>query len=285
VRTPRLALIGTAIGAAVACASLALLPAASAAPTLHAFANGAATPGLVAAHFGHAGGPAKAKVVTGKNGFNLTSHRLTGYNLNGYNLTSHNLTGGTGSGAIVTGSGFTSVTSTWTEPSVTCHSYNDLIGIWVGLDGYGSSTVEQTGVATDCSSGTPVYQAWYEMYPAAPVYYSLTSNPVRGGDQITATVSRSGTTYTLTIHNSTRGWSKTTSKSLTASNASAEVILDSPTDSYPACGTVNFTDTKINGSLLANWNPTLMDASSNGVYKTHTSEVSGGSFSITCLHE
>ena len=260
-RIPRLALIAPAIGAAVACASLALLPAASATATPHTFANGAATPGLAAAHFGHAGGPAKAKVVTGKKG----------YNINGYNW----------SGAAATGSGFSSVTSTWTEPSVTCHSSNDLMAPWVGIDGYSSSTVEQTGVATDCSSGTAVYQAWYEMYPAGPVYYT---NSVSAGDHFTGTVTRSGTTYTLTISDTTKGWTKTTTKSLSASNASAEVIIESPTGSYPAFGTVSFSNSKINGSLLSNWNPTLMDAS-NGVYEDRTSAVSGGSFSITYLHE
>ena len=264
-RIPRPALIAPVIAAA--CASLALLPAASATATSHTagFTNGAATPGLAAAHFGHAGGVAKAKVVAGKKG----------YNINGYNW----------SGAAATGSGFSSVTSTWTEPSVTCHSYNDLMAPWVGIDGYGSSTVEQTGVATDCSSGAPVYQAWYEMYPASPVYYSLSSYPVGAGDRFTGTVTRSGTTYTLKLTDSTRGWTKTTTSSLSASNASAEVIIESPSGSYPAFGTVSFSSSSINGSQLANWNPTLMDASSNGYYEDRTSAVSGGSFSIAYLHE
>jgi Peptidase A4 family len=268
VRTSPLRLIVPAVGAAIACATLALLPASAAtagaaAPATHTFANGAATPGLAAAHFGgHVGGTAKAKLVAGNKGFNI----------NGYNW----------SGAAATGSGFSSVTSTWTEPSVTCHSYNDLMAPWVGIDGYGSSTVEQTGVATDCSSGRAVYQAWYEMYPANPVYYS---NAVYAGDHFTGTVTRSGTTYTLTISDTTRGWSKTTTKSLNASNASAEVIIESPTASYPQFGTVSFSNSKINGSLLGNYNPTLMDASNNYGYEDHTSAVSGGSFSISYIRE
>jgi hypothetical protein len=76
---------------------------------------------------------------------------------------------------------------------------------WFGIDGDGSSTVEQTGVATDRSGGSPFYQAWYEMYPAAPVYYS---NPVRAGGKITATVTRTvTTTYRLDISDTTKGWS------------------------------------------------------------------------------
>ena len=256
-RIPRLGLIAPAIGATLA--ALALLPTAGATtPAPHTLANGAAAPGLAAAHYGHLGRTAPA--VTGRNGFNVN--------------------GGSWSGAAVTGSGFTSVTSSWTEPSVTCNSYNNLIGIWVGLDGYGSSTLEQTGVSTDCSYGYPVYQAWYEMYPASPVYYS---NPISAGDQITATLSRSGSTYTLTVRDTTKGWTKAITKSMSASNASAEVILETPTGSCPNFGTVYFSNSKINGSLLANWNPVLSDASS-GTCQTHTSAVSGGSFSITWLH-
>ena len=264
-RIPRLALIAPAIGPPPPAPAG---PAAGRQRYRHPahFGNGAATPGLAAAHFGHAGGPAKAKVVTGKNG----------YNINGYNW----------SGAAATGSGFTSVTSTWTEPSVTCNSTNDLMAPWVGIDGYGSSTVEQTGVATDCSSGHAVYQAWYEMYPKAPVYYSLSTNPVSAGDKFTATVTRSSSTYTLKLTDTTKGWTKTTTASLSsARNASAEVIIESPTAAYPRFGTVSFSNSQINGSNLSNWNPTLMDASNNSGYEDHTSAVSGGSFSISYLHE
>ena len=265
-RISSLRLIAPVIGTSAACVALALLPAANVATSAtHTFANGAATAGLASARFGHIGGTAKATVVTGKNG----------YNINGYNW----------SGAAKSGSGFYSVTSTWTEPAVTCNSTNDLMAPWVGIDGYGSSTVEQTGVATDCSSGRPVYQAWYEMYPYNPVYYSLSSYPVAAYDHIVATVTRSGSTYTLKLVNSTRGWTKTTTASMSASNASAEVIIESPTASYPNFGTVYFSNSSINGSTLSNWNPVLMDASNGYYYEDHTSAVSGGSFSITYLAE
>ena len=113
------------------------------------------------------------------------------YNTNGYNW----------GGYAAQGSGFTSVSATWTEPSATCNSTNDLYAPWVGIDGYGSSTVEQTGVATDCSSGSPVDQAWYEMYPASPVYLSSSSYPVRAGDVINASVTYSGSSkYKLTLN-------------------------------------------------------------------------------------
>ena len=177
----------------------------------------------------------------------------------------HQFAGGNWGGYVSFGS-FTTATASWTEPSVTCRSTNDLFAPWVGIDGDGSSTVEQTGVATDCSSGHAVYQAWYEMYPAAPVYYSTSSAPVSAGDKITATVTRTGTnTYRLDLSDSTKGWSKTITKTLTSKHASAEAIIESPTDSYPTIsGGVKFTGVKFNGTNLGSTSPSGLSADDRG---------------------
>ncbi|HEX3780953.1 MAG TPA: G1 family glutamic endopeptidase [Pseudonocardiaceae bacterium] len=203
------------------------------------------------------------------NGTAVAVSRVHGYNQNGYNW----------SGYVATGSGFSSVSTTWTEPSAKCSSTNDLYAPWVGIDGYGSNSVEQTGVQTDCSSGSPVDSAWYEVYPANPVYYS---NAVGAGDVITATVTRSGTSYTMTLNDKTKNWTKTTTKSYNGANASAEVILESPTAAYPNFGTVSFTGSTVNGKSLSSYNPTAFDASNNsGQYEDHTGALSGGNFSVT----
>lgn len=251
--------------AAAACAVLALLPATSNASPAP---SPAARPARLTAGPGHRfgpgriGGTATAKAAADQQRFNL----------NGYSW----------SGVAVTGSGFTSVSASWTEPSVTCNSYNDEMAIWVGLDGYGSSTVEQVGVAIDCSSGHPVSQGFYEMYPAAPVYYS---NPISAGDQITASVTRSGTSYTLKLSDATKGWTKSAIKSMNASNASAEVIVESSTASFPKFGDINFSNVTINGNPVVTYNPTLLDASNSYGYEDHTSAVSGSNFSVTYLRE
>ncbi|WP_042423908.1 G1 family glutamic endopeptidase [Streptacidiphilus anmyonensis] len=206
------------------------------------------------------------------------SFRPLHYNINGYNW----------GGYAATGSGFTSVAASWTEPKATCNSSNDLYAPWVGIDGYGSSTVEQTGVATDCSSGSPVDQAWYEMYPANPVYLSSSSYPVKAGDAISASVTYAGSSkYTLKLTDSTRGWTYTTSKSLSsAKRASAEVIIESPTGAYPNFGTLNFTSATVNGSSLGSSGPTALDPSSNGTTEARTGALSGGTaFTETYLHE
>ena len=188
-----------------------------------------------------------------------TAHAAVEY---GSHFHGHQFSGGNWGGYVSFGS-FTTATASWTEPTVTCRSSNDLFAPWVGIDGDGSSTVEQTGVETDCSSGRPVYSAWYEMYPAAPVYYNVS---VGAGDHITATVTRTATnTYRLDLSDTTKGWTKTTTKSLTSKHASAEAIIESPTDSYPTIsGGITFTGVKFNGTNLASTSPSALNADDRG---------------------
>jgi hypothetical protein len=252
-RAPRVRRIAGAItlGFATVAASVAMAGPAAAAPHTSGFAP--------AAH-----------PVTGAHALAVSPNNINGYNWGGY---------------AAQGSGFNSVSATWTQPSASCNSTNDLYAPWVGIDGYGSSTVEQTGVATDCSSGSPVNEPWYEMYPASPVYLNRGTYPVAAGDTIHASVVHgSGSSYTLTLQDTTKGWTYTTNKSLSSSRASAEVIIESPTGAYPNFGTIHFTSATVNGNTLATYGPVALDPS-NGVYEAHTGALSGGSFSIAYEHE
>src|SRR5919201_2134554 len=76
------------------------------------------------------------------------------------------------SGYAVTGGRYSSVSASWTQPTVNCSvTPTGWSSFWVGLDGDTSNTVEQTGTEADCSSGRPVYSAWFEMYPKYPKTY------------------------------------------------------------------------------------------------------------------
>jgi hypothetical protein len=194
-----------------------------------------------------------------------------------------NQDGGNWSGYVATGGSFTSVSANWTEPAVTCNSTSDLYAPWVGIDGFGSDSVEQTGVQTDCSSGSPTYQAWYEMYPQNPVYYN---DPVGAGDSFSASVTTDGSgNYTLTISDTSRGWTETTPGSFQGANASAEAILESPTAAYPNFGTVPFSGFTINGQDASAFGPTALDASNSNGFEDHTSGLSGGAFSVAYEQE
>jgi hypothetical protein len=132
------------------------------------------------------------------------------------------------SGYAVTGSGFTVAKGSWVVPAVNCSKTpNTYSSFWVGIDGYSSSTVEQTGTDSDCDGTSPDYYAWYEFYPAGSVLIS--SVPVAVGNKMSAEVSYSGSEFTITITNETTG--KSYSKSSRVSGAvrsSAEWIAEAP---------------------------------------------------------
>lgn len=166
------------------------------------------------------------------------------------------------SGYAATGSNgsFHSVTANWTEPTGHCSSSpNGYSSFWVGLDGYSSDSVEQTGSEVDCNGTTPSYYSWYEMYPAYPVNFS---NTVRPGDSFTGTVTFSGTnTYTLTLTDHTQGWTRTVTKKQSGlARSSAEVITEAPSDSAGPLpltdfGTITYSSSAANGTSLGTQNP------------------------------
>ena len=103
------------------------------------------------------------------------------------------------------GSGVTAVGASWIEPTVSGPNGSKL-STWVGIDGWGGSTVEQCGVAATVVNGVAQYVAWYEFFgdqtpsnvspnpnPKGPDYgqqnISTVTFPVYAGDQISASVS------------------------------------------------------------------------------------------------
>jgi hypothetical protein len=200
-----------------------------------------------------------------------------------------NSTSSNWSGYDVTGGRFTSVSASWTEPTVSCSGGTTYSSFWVGLDGDTSNTVEQTGTDADCSGATPQYYAWYEMYPKFPV--NLTQ-PVKPGDSLSASVVTDGVgNFTLTISDATQKWTYQTSAKLKNANlASAEVIAEAPSSrggvlGLANFGTVNFTHAMANGvalDSLPNLDPITMVSGST--VKATPSTIKSGSFSVTWNH-
>jgi len=131
------------------------------------------------------------------------------------------------SGYAVTGSSFTSAVGSWVVPTAACGAGYRYAAFWVGIDGYSSDTVEQTGTDSDCDGGSPSYYAWYEFYPFPS--FNIPTLTITPGDRISAQVVYNGTEFTITITDVTTG--KTFSKSATVSSAkrsSAEWIAEAP---------------------------------------------------------
>ena len=91
---------------------------------------------------------------------------------------------------------FTAVSGSWAQPATFCSPEQRLTAFWVGLDGYSNSTVEQDGTLAYCFEGQPYYYTWWEMYPGNSV---TVGSSVRPGDLISASVTRSGASYTLSL--------------------------------------------------------------------------------------
>jgi hypothetical protein len=149
------------------------------------------------------------------------------------------------SGYADTGSGYSSVTGSWTEPTATCSSRaTSLAAFWVGIDGYSSDSVEQDGTLIECYRGTAYYYTWWEMYPTNAI--QVVGETLRPGDSISASVVRSGTSYTLKVTDSTHTANSfsTTQTCSSCANSSAEWIAEAPSGSsgvYPLSDFGTFT--------------------------------------------
>ena len=187
---------------------------------------------------------------------------------------------------------YTSVSASWTQPTGKCSRGDQYAAFWVGLDGYNSNSVEQTGSDVDCIGRTAHYYAWYEMYPNPSVTYS---NTVRAGDHFNASVTYEGNnSYSLFIADTTQGWSHTTVQSLSgAPRSSAEVIVEAPCCTFSGgilpltdFGTMSFTGSDANGSAIGNAGGVteIIMVDNAGRDKDSISSLSGGtSLSATWL--
>jgi Peptidase A4 family len=144
------------------------------------------------------------------------------------------------SGYAVTGTAFTKALGSWIVPAVKCGTTpNSFSSYWVGIDGYSDNTVEQLGTDSDCSGKTPQYYAWYEFYPnASKLISNITVSP---GDKMSATVSHSGTQFTLRITDHTTGKFFRVIKTFSGKRTSAEWIVEAPSNGVSVLPLADFT--------------------------------------------
>lgn len=199
-----------------------------------------------------------------------------------------------GSGAV------DSVEASWNVPAVDCSQSNGdyASAFWVGIDGITSNRVEQIGTESDCIGGTPVYYAWYEVYPQDSVTLDLTVSP---GDEVHARVDYLGNnTFRYTIRDLTTAEtvSVTDRSRVIADRSSAEWVAEAPTsrrrllplaDFGPvaftnAAVTVNGRSGPISG---AGWEyqPIVMESRGGTLKATPTGLAAGGTgFSVVWDH-
>lgn len=123
---------------------------------------------------------------------------------------------------------YRSASMSWSVPSVQCAAgETSASGVWAGMTGISDkSQLAQTGTASGCQGGSPIYYAWWEMFPA-PAH--LITMPLQPGDQMTATVSYQSGQFQLTLDNTSEHGHFTTTQSGTDNDTFlAECIVEAP---------------------------------------------------------
>jgi hypothetical protein len=200
-------------------------------------------------------------------------------------------------GAVLIGSGYTSVTGTITVPTPSIppggNSHTQYAAsAWVGIDGDTcSSAILQTGVDFYVQGTTVSFDAWYEWFP--DYAYTFSGFAISAGDSITMTVTAtSKTSGKATITNNTK--KKTVSHTFTGQSGTlcetnAEWIVEDFEENgalVPFCNfhTVSFTgaSAKSGSTTVGVTGATIIDIEQNGQVLTNCG--TSGSSTVTCTY-
>ncbi|KAI0477098.1 peptidase A4 family-domain-containing protein [Xylariaceae sp. FL0804] len=200
-------------------------------------------------------------------------------------------------GAVLVGSGYTTVTGTIKVPTPSVPSTSSKKqasgSAWVGIDGDTCQTaILQTGVDFTVQRGSVTYDAWYEWYP--DYSYDFSNFEVSAGDTIKmyveSTVTASSKTGgTAVLENVTTGKSAThtfTGESAALCETNAEWIVEdyesgSSLVPFADFGTVTFTDASVNGGTGVS-GASIFDIEQGS--SVLTSCATSGSSSVTCSY-
>ncbi|CAG8949138.1 hypothetical protein HYFRA_00004760 [Hymenoscyphus fraxineus] len=197
---------------------------------------------------------------------------------------------GNWAGAVLIGTGYTSVTGTFTVPSPTTAGSGSA---WVGIDGDTCGTaILQTGIDWTRSGSRVTYDAWYEWYP--DYAYNFNGISLAAGNVVTVTVTANGKAGgTATIHNQSSGQTVTHTFSNEASLGSlceynAEWIVEDFDSggsqvSFANFGTVSFTGASAvkSGQTVGVSGAQILDIRQNSIL---TDCALSGSSGVTCRY-
>ena len=172
------------------------------------------------------------------------------------------------SGYAISGSGFNTITGSWTVQAAGPSKKPTYSSQWIGIDGFNNSNLILTGTESDFTNGSAHYGAWWEILPAAEtVIPSLTVSP---GDQMSASVTKgAGSSWTITITDVTTGQSFTTVQTYTGPGTSAEWIEEAPTVGGHVATLANYGSTTFDPGTANGANPGLTSAASGVMVQNH----------------
>ena len=149
------------------------------------------------------------------------------------------------SGYAADGGPFTSVTGTWTVPSVSATAAGSEAA-WVGIGGLDTEDLIQAGtMSTVTGEGSVTYQAWIEMLPDSARMIPLS---VTVGDSVTVAITeRSPDRWLIAMKNNTTGGTYNITVDYESTRSSAEWVEEAPSTARGILplsffGTVRFTN-------------------------------------------
>jgi hypothetical protein len=173
---------------------------------------------------------------------------------------------------------FTSVVGSWTVPKVVAPTKkkraNRFSSTWVGIDGACNNDLIQAGTEQDWYRRSTAYQAWWEILPAAE---TPISNPVSPGDSMTVTIVQTSTKVTVpahgrhgvatteylwqvTVKDTTKGWTFTTTQPYNGPGSSAEWVQEAPTIGRRLATLADDSTVTFDHGLVNGLNPALTTA-------------------------
>jgi hypothetical protein len=181
---------------------------------------------------------------------------------------------------------FSGVTAAWSVPAVAASTSPTFSSAWVGVDGFTNSSLIQAGTEEDYYNGAAHYSAWWEILPAPETALPATY-VVGAGDRMKASIYETTSTagpgakgahahhlWMITLSDTSRRWSYTTTQSYSGAGASAEWIVEAPTVSgklstlahytiTPPAGTGDFDNAGFLTSLVSSGSPVYTNAGLN----------------------
>jgi peptidase A4-like protein len=195
------------------------------------------------------------------------------------------------SGYGANGGKFTSVTGTWTVPTVAATG-TGADATWVGIGGLTSRDLIQAGTqAMVDASGTVEYSSWIEMLPASSRTVPLS---VSAGDSVTVTLTQQdGNDWLIAMKNNTTGGTYSVTVQYSSSNSSAEWVQEAPSVgrglvSLDQFGTVQFSGANavrdgktMSVSALGAKAITMINGQGQAIAQPSTLTSDGSGFSVT----
>ena len=193
------------------------------------------------------------------------------------------------SGYAADGGTFTSVTATWTVPTVSANS-SGADATWVGIGGLSSRDLIQAGTQAMVDSSGVTYTSWIEMLPQSSRDVPLS---ISAGDSVTVSITQqSGNDWLIAMKNNTTGGTYNVTVQYASSNSSAEWVQEAPSVgrglvSLDQFGTVQFSGASAvrNGktmslSALSAKAITMINGQGQAIAQTSTIGNDGSSFTV-----